>query len=330
MKKNTIEILKNTNRILEKLSQSKTNMNADMLSFYSSQMNSIITDPVFMNVSIEDKIIHRGYSVFETTKMFGNKIFNFQSHLNRLFKSLEYVTLKPRYTKDELEDIILQTASVAREIEPKENLELRFFYSAGLGNFSIQENPDLHTFYVITFRDKNHRPLDGVKEYMVDKGALLKNSSKAKTTNYLHNCMINKYSRDKGGYLGIISDSEGNLLESPISNIAFVNKDMEFIVPSYDKTLKGTTVELCLDYVEKTLQKTDLIKRISRVDTNIEDIRSGKILEAMFIGGDYLIPILEVEDIKISEKPGLISLTLQKYLDSNRITDTKEVIISKI
>lgn len=98
-----------------------------MLCMFNSRIDAIITDPIFMSVSMEDKLIHRAYSAFDTTKIFKNKIFNLDMHINRLFESLEYINLKPMYSKDEVREILISTAKEARKIEKDSDIDLRFF-----------------------------------------------------------------------------------------------------------------------------------------------------------------------------------------------------------
>ena len=318
--KKLIPVLSDSKVIYQKLLETSTITSKQMICMYHSQLNSIITDPIFMAVSMEDKIIHRAFSVFDTTKVFNNKIFNIDSHIDRFLLSISQISLKSKYSKEELKEILFQTAVEARKIEPKIDIDLRFFYSAGLGNFSVIENPDFHTFYVLAIRavTNESRPINGTKDFLVNKNEIIKVTSQAKTTSYLNNCIVNKYSKEKGGYLGIIIDEDKNLLESTISNVAFVNLDNEFVVPSFDKTLKGTTVTKCFSYIESDLIPEGLIKSISRKDTNFKDIEEGKIKEAMLVGGDFLSPLLEIEGITISKEPGVISRRLQEFLNKQK------------
>jgi len=328
--KKIIPILNDSKEILMKLKDSQTITSKKMVCMYSSIIDSIITDQTFMSVSMEDKIIHRGYSIFDTTKIFKDKIFNIDSHIDRLVNSIQSISLIPKYSKYEFKDIIVQTALEARKIEKESDIDLRFFYSAGLGNYSIQECKDLHTFYVLAVKaDNSVRPVEGTKDYTVNKDEIANRTIKAKTTNYMHNCIINKITKEKGGYLGIMTDNENNLLESPISNIAFVNNKNQFVVPTFNKTLRGTTVMKCMEYVEKELIPNGIIKEISRDDTNIKDIENGNIIEAFFVGGDFLIPLLQINDILITKEPGKISRILQEFLGKQKSEIAEELSLYK-
>lgn len=340
MKKKIINTISDSKEIYKKLVETQSPNCKKMLCMYNSRIDAIITDPIYMAVTMEDKLIHRAYSAFDTTKIFKNKIFNLDMHINRLFESLDYINLKPMYSKDEVKDILISTAKEARNIEKESDIDLRFFYSAGLGNFLVTEVPDMHTFYVLAIKaDTNQlRPINGTKDYLVSIEDIQKNIDKAKTTNYMDHCIINTKSKSKGGYLGIITDNEGNLLESPISNIAFINKNLDLVVPSFEKTLKGTTITKIMEYVEKELIPNKILNSISRIDTNIKDIQNGNILEAFFVGGDFLIPLLEIEDIKLYncnynesdesnlDKVGKFSRMFQEFLNKEKTIVAEDLI----
>lgn len=66
--------------------------------------------------------------------------------------------------------------------------------------------------------------------------------SNAKTVNYLELATMADYSKIRGGYFGIKTDSKGILLEGAISNIAFLLKDGRFGHPPLARTIRGTTL----------------------------------------------------------------------------------------
>ena len=317
MNKITYPILNNQDEIINHINSKPYPQTENLLCFFSSYLNAFITNPIFMNIPIEDKIISRGYSVFETTEIFGNKIYQLDKHLNRFHKSINYIHLKSKFSFNEHREIIVILSSIARSIEKEKDIELRYFYSAGLGNFSINVDDSKHTFYAIAYRKCNEKlPIEGVDEYTVNIDEIKIEAAKSKNTNYLMNSITAKISRDQGGYHGIFVDNAGNLIESPISNVAFVLKNAIFSVPLFEKTLPGTTVLRCLDYVEKHLIPEKEILMIERNFVNIRDIDN--ISEAMLVGGDYVIPILNINGIKISSNPGKVTRRLQEFLVNDK------------
>ena len=315
-------ILRTEKEILEKLRQNMTPATKDLLCFFSCNLSAFITDPLFMTIPLEDKIVHRGYSVFETTKIFGNKIYQLDKHIDRFEKSINYINLKSKFSHNDFKSIITNLSALARSIEKERDIEIRYFYSAGVGNFSVVVDESKHTFYAFALRAYNElRPVNGTEEFSVNIQELRNQAAKSKNTNYLINAMTTKQSKDKGGFLGIMTDSDGNLLESPISNIAFLMEDDTYCVPPFEKTLAGTTVIRCMDFIDKVLIPEGIVKGIVRGYVTIDDVKSGrindaskKVKEIMLLGGDFLIPILKLDGMEITKEPGKVARTLQEFL----------------
>jgi branched-subunit amino acid aminotransferase/4-amino-4-deoxychorismate lyase len=315
-------VLKNEKDILNKLRENIPLYSKNYLCFFSSHLKAFVTDPLFMTIPLEDKMIHRGYAVFETTKIFGNNIYQLDKHIQRLLTSIKYINLKSMYTHEDYREILMKMAFIARQLDPDSDIEIRYYYTAGLGNLNIIVNDNLHSFYAIAYKtDYSIRPLNGVNERTVYIQELRESISHSKNTNYLLNVLVAKISREQGGYLGIMTDEDGNLLESPISNIAFVLSNGEFSVPSFEKTLVGTTVVRCMEYVEKELIPNGLITKISRDYVNIKDLNSDNIKEIMLVGGDFVIPVLKINDFNLNNGPGEITKLLQNFLMSDKISN---------
>jgi len=199
-----------------------------------------------------------------------------------------------------------------------EDIDLRYWYSGGLGNFTLKVNPLDNTFYAIAVKVLNERPFEGVNEITVNLNKLKKEIKSVKTTNYLINSIIYGKAQSQNCYMGIFTDREGNLLECPTSNIGFILKDNSFCVPPFDKTIQGTTVMRLFEYVNKELINKNLITRISREYLTLEQVRE-KAKEALIMGGDFVIPILKIDDLEISKTPGDITKLFQLFLSNDKI-----------
>jgi branched-subunit amino acid aminotransferase/4-amino-4-deoxychorismate lyase len=314
-------ILKSEQEILKAMRSNLPPFAKNFVCFFSSTLKAYITDPLFMSIPLEDKMVHRGYSVFETTKIFENKVYQLDSHIERLNKSIKKINLKPMYTHEEFRDILIKTASLARSIEPTQDLELRYFYSAGLGNMSLIVNEDYATFYAVVLRTNySERPVQGISERLIPIENLVSDVKSSKSTNYLVHALVTKKSRDEGGYLGIMTDEKGNILETSMSNVAFVLKSGEFNVPPFDKTLIGTTVIRVLDFVNKELIPNKVVTGVSREYINASNFQD-LVQEAMLVGGDFVIPILKLNDFVITEEPGPITRKIQEFLVNDKKAD---------
>jgi branched-subunit amino acid aminotransferase/4-amino-4-deoxychorismate lyase len=314
-------ILKSEQDILKLLKNNLPPCSKDFLCFFSSHLKAFITDPLFMTIPIEDKIVHRGYAVFETTKIFGNKIYQLDKHIDRLTNSLKKINLTPMYKEEEFREILMKLASIARKMEPDQDIELRYFYSAGLGNFSVFVNENLSSFYAIAYRtDFSVRPIQGVVERSVFVEEIKKNIVSSKNTNYLVNAIVTKKAKEEGGYMGIMVDEHGNFLEAPTSNVAFFMNNGDFSVPPFEKTLIGTTVIRVMEYVEKELIPNGLVKNISRDYVNISNFAE-TVKEAMIVGGDFAIPILKLNNVNLADEPGPLTRMIQDFLLNDKKSD---------
>ena len=65
-------------------------------------------------------------------------------------------------------------------------------------------------------------------------------------------------------FMGIFTDENGYLLESPTNNIAFVLNDNTFLSPPFEKTLVGTTLVRCFDFINNELISKGEIREIKR------------------------------------------------------------------
>ena len=184
------------------------------LVFFSSELDCYTDNAAFMSVPIEDKIINRAYGIFETTKIYGDSIFNLDLHVDRFFDGIAKVGLKPIYSRAKVVEIIEDLAKLSREKEAKSNIDIRFYYSAGLGDFSLNVKDELNTFYCLSYLGNSAAyPEKGIPEFLVSEKEIDERLLKAKTVNYLKNSIVKKASTSRGGYQGIKVDSEGQIIE---------------------------------------------------------------------------------------------------------------------
>ena len=317
-----ISVLSDEKEILSLLRKTLHPSTKDMLCFFSSQLNAFITDPVFMNVSIQDKMINRGYSVFDTTKVFGNKIYQLEKHIDRFLESTKRIYLKPKYSRSEIKTILTQMAVLARKVNPSDDIDLRYFYSGGIGNFNLKVENENNTFFAVAVRANNlARPTNGVNEITVNVDKLKQELYCVKSTNYLINSIVQRKAQMEQTFMGIFTDDNGYLLESPTNNIAFVLKDKTFCVPPFDKTLVGTTIIRCFEHVQDKLISKGLIKEIRRDYLTIEDVKKYA-SEVMLVGGDFIVPVLKINDVEISDTPGEITRILQSFLTNDKTSES--------
>lgn len=61
--------------------------NIQLLSFYSSELDLIISDPAFMTLPLDDRLVNRAHGIFESLAIKKFRFFSLQQHLERLIAS---------------------------------------------------------------------------------------------------------------------------------------------------------------------------------------------------------------------------------------------------
>ena len=56
---------------------------AESVSFYSSVLGGIVTEPALMMLPVDDHMVHRGHSVFDTANVEGRLCYGLGFHLDR-------------------------------------------------------------------------------------------------------------------------------------------------------------------------------------------------------------------------------------------------------
>jgi 4-amino-4-deoxychorismate lyase len=68
---------------------------AGYYAMFSSLYGGIVTEPLLMQVPVDDHLVHRGDGVFETIKCVNGNIYLLHEHLARLNHSATAIGLKP-------------------------------------------------------------------------------------------------------------------------------------------------------------------------------------------------------------------------------------------
>ncbi|MBN8537188.1 MAG: aminotransferase class IV [Deltaproteobacteria bacterium] len=218
-------------------------------SFYSSYFNQMTTDPKWMLVPLDDHGFHRGDGVFEAIKWKNNKIWLLEKHLDRLFQSAEKIFLRIPLLKQDLETKIRELVSLAN----KNTGMIRVYVTRGPGNFGVSPKETIGSqVYIVTTELKE------VAQQLIDCGARAGWSllppkegfwAQTKSLNYLPNVLMKKECEDQD-FDFIFGVTENELIsESYTENILCLMGD-ELFYPSFDYTLKGTTLSRLVELLE--------------------------------------------------------------------------------
>jgi 4-amino-4-deoxychorismate lyase len=276
---------------------------------YSSALGGIVTDPALMVLPLDDHMVHRGHSVFDTATLTGGMLYQLDPHLDRLLCSAELARIPLPFPREELRQIILDTAAASRQREGS----VRYWLSAGPGGFGLGPAECVgSSFYVIVFKQELYPAsyyTDGVKVITSNIPIKPPLFARIKSTNYLPNVLVVLEAKDRSADNGIFIDQRGMVAESSNMNVAFVTKDRVFRHPVFDAILSGITIQRVLHFAQRLVQQGDL-KEIRLADVSVNEGREAA--EMMLIGSSIKIaPVVEWDGRPIGDgKPGPIAKKL--------------------
>eukprot|EP00960_Hanusia_phi_P067485 766640-Hanusia_phi.AAC.5 len=254
--------------------------------FYSSLTDAITTNADLAFLPIDDHLCHRGHAVFDTCTLSNGRIYRLRTHLDRFLASAQGARIDLPLSRAQIENIILRTAAASG----LKDGSVRFWLSAGPGDFFITPKRDASAFYCVIFVGSalQHKvgeappaiPEVTVRDVPLKPAAL----SSIKTNNYLLNSLTALRARDLGGTFGILVDEKGFIAESCVLNVSFVLPDKTLVTPTFDHALNGTTVRKCLELARASLIGDGLIRDAEQRPISEEEAHTA--VEIFLTGGD--------------------------------------------
>lgn len=288
-------------QILNQLKTARDKSPQTYLAMYSSWFGGIVTDPALMLIPIDDHLVHRGDGVFEAIKFYERRLYLADEHLNRLLSSAEKISLPIPYRKEEIQNLVIETLKAAKI----DNAIVRMFVSRGPGGFgpSPYDSCGSQLYIIVT----NPKPFDPKKYETGVSVGISKIAMKdkffatIKTCNYLPNVLMKKESVDSKWDFSVNISPEGFVGESATENIALISQNDEFLIPSFQYTLRGTTLLRMM-----TLAKPHC-KDVKERDLTLKDFLSAK--EILMCGTTMgIAAVTEFDGKKVGNgKPGLFA-----------------------
>lgn len=302
---------------LENLLQRKYKAQEDYLLMYSSWFQGFIDQPSLMTVPVDDHQVHRGDAVFEAIKVAHGKPYLLNSHLDRLQKSAESLSIPWPHSRPELTSILTQMI----KIKSATNGVFRVFLSRGPGNFSTNPYDSVGSQFFIVLTKyhplSEEKYLQGAK---AGKSAIEPKSSfwtQIKTCNYLPNVLMKKEAVDRQLDFTFGFDSKGFLTESSTENVILVDEYSNLVRPEGHHILKGTTMTRAFELFHSRLKEFHVSKILER---NISEIEIFKAKELMIVGTTWdVLALNEYEGKKIgSGRAGPVALELRRLLKEDQ------------
>jgi len=290
---------------------------------YSSVLGGIVTDPAFMILPLDDHMVHRGHSVFDTAAIVNGKLYQLDAHIERLLRSAEMARLQLPHAPEQLRQIIIDTAAASRQREAS----VRYWVSAGPGGFGLAPGECVRSsFYVMIFSpqpEPERLYTEGVK--VVTSSVPIKPPffARVKSTNYLPNALVIMEAKDHGADNGVFIDARGLVGESSNMNVAFVTPDRVLRHPNFDAILTGITVQRVLQLAQRLVDQGDL-RAIEVADVPVAEGRAA--VEMLMLGSSIKVaPVVQWDGQPIGDgKPGPIAKKLLEMwradtLDSDQL-----------
>lgn len=182
-------------------------------------------------ISVFDRGFMYGDGVFETMRGYSGRVFKLDRHLDRLFRSLDAVKIKHKYSKKYLREAVYKTIKA----NGLSNAYIKLVVTRGEGRFGISHKDIFYPNAVITAKG-----FEGYPGRMFDVGlsaaiAGVQNEgspiSGIKTLNYLPHILARLDAKRRGFDEAILTNTEGFITEGATSNI-FIVKNNGLITPS--------------------------------------------------------------------------------------------------
>ncbi|PKA46605.1 Branched-chain-amino-acid aminotransferase-like protein 3, chloroplastic [Apostasia shenzhenica] len=275
---------------------------------YSSYFGSIILDPAMMVIPIDDHMVHRGHGVFDTAMILDGYLYELDTHLDRFLRSASKAKISSPFPRETLRSILIQMTAASKCRKGA----LRYWLSSGPGDFLLSP-AGCPAFYAIVLDNDYSQCKEGVKVVTSTTPMKPPLFATMKNVNYLPNVLAKMEAEAKGSFASIWVDDKGYIAEGPNVNVAFISKNKELLLPSFDSILTGCTAKRLLALAPKLVEKGAL-KGVTVRNITLEEAKNSA--EMMFVGsGLPLLPIIEWDGHPIgSGRVGELTIALSNLL----------------
>ncbi len=312
-----MKVLSNT-EVFEKLSGIQRSTNYFVM--YSSIFEGVVTEPALMLVPVDDHMVHRGDAVFEAFRYRYGAYYDVDSHLSRMRRSAASIELDVPVTDEAIKNILKKMAAYI----PDDSCLVRLFVSRGPGGFTTNpyETTGSQIYIILTeARSLSESSYKSGVTAMTSKISI-KNEPwhQIKSCNYLPNVLMKKEAKDAGVDFSLSLSSDGYVAEGSTENVAFVFEG-KLTLPSYDYSLRGTTLERVKALASKNLHRCHL----RGVEENHIYLDKAFECEEMFFIGTTLevLPVTQLnKKIVGGGKQGPVAKALRELLQEDMRTNS--------
>ena len=298
------------------LARSRQPYQSKYFAMYSSLLDGLVTDPVLMQLPVDDHLVHRGDGVFETCKCVAGGIYNLDAHQTRLERSAAAIGIRWAAGMDAVRRLTIETARASGQRDSS----IRVILARGPGSFGVNPYESATpALYIVVY---------GLGKAFMEvhpEGATMRRSTipakpsemaEIKNCNYLPNVLMKRESVDWGVDFVVGYDAQGHLTEGPTENAGIVTRAGELVFPRLENILAGTTM-LRLVELAKTLQSSGELRGVLFRDITEDEVRAAA--EVLTVGTTInVVAVRSYEGQPIGDgRPGPVWRCLQTLLEED-------------
>ncbi|GIW62659.1 MAG: branched chain amino acid aminotransferase [Patescibacteria group bacterium] len=258
-------------------------------------LNNKWIDERLAKISIYDLSILRGFGVFDFLRTYNRKPFLLEEHINRFFRSLKTLQLKPAYNKNKIKEIIYQGI----DLNKGSDLNIRIIQTGGVAEDGI--TPSQPNFAILFTKAISYPKTYYTKGIKIITTPYARIFPSAKTLNYTAGVLALLKAKRQNAVEALYVDDK-YIYECITSNFFAVIK--EKIYTPKDKILIGTVRNLVIKLAKKL--------NLPIIETKLK-INQIKNFDEAFItaSNKEIMPVVQINNLVIGDKqPGPITRKL--------------------
>ena len=213
-----------------------------MVKEYIYYINGEFVESKDAKVSFQDGGFQRGNAIFETIRFKNNKLFNINSHLDRLRKGIDYLDFEIDSSNNELVELMLKTIN-------KNNIKYGAVNLMVSNNFDINNLFKSKTNIYISIRSINKINHKLVKVIFLNEWEfpIIRFKNSIKINSYAGNIKALKLAKKQNAFDAVFLNKNKEITEATMRNIFFIKNNKILTPPLSMGILPGTTRDLILE-----------------------------------------------------------------------------------
>ena len=260
-------------------------------------------------IHVNDRGYHFGDAVYEVIVFNKNIFYDYDGHIQRLFKSLKSLEIKFSLSSSSLKIIINNLIRLNKAIIGSVYIQVSRGVAERNHSFHGLNIKPILTI-ILTKKSNIENNINGVKAITLNDNRWSRPD--IKTTQLLPNVLAKTLANKNNAYESIFIDDEGYVTEGSSSNIWVLNKENQLITRNLDgKILSGITRNSISLFAKK-----NNITVVEKKFTQIELYNAKEVF--LTSASSFIMPIVKIDDQNINQGlVGNISLELRKLYFNN-------------